>query len=41
MMEKEPQSGTERYEEKLRGMIHTIRGVQVMLDMDLTLLYGV
>lgn len=31
----------ERYEDKLRGMILTVRDVQVMLDSDLAFLYGV
>lgn len=41
MMEKEQQLALERYEDKLRGMIHTVRDVQVMLDSDLAFLYGV
>jgi hypothetical protein len=41
MMEKEQQLAFERYEDKLRGMIHTVRDVQVMLDSDLAFLYGV
>jgi hypothetical protein len=41
MMEKEQQLALERYEDKLRGMIHTVRNVQVMLDSDLAFLYGV
>ena len=40
-MDKQKRLGIELYEEKLSGMIHTVRGVQVMLDSDLALLYGV
>src|SRR6056297_240293 len=40
MMTKEKEHDLMR-NENLRGMIHTIRGVQVMLDRDLAELYGV
>ena len=40
-MEKEEQQSIALHEEALRGMIHTIRGVQVMLDKDLARLYEV
>lgn len=40
-MEKEEQQIIALHEEALRGMIHTIRGVQVMLDKDLARLYEV
>jgi hypothetical protein len=40
-MDKQKRLGIELYEEKLSGMIHTVRGVQVMLDSDLALVYGV